>query len=711
MFEFSVALKYLLPQKKQLSLSIISVVSVFVISLVVWLVLVFLSITNGMEKNWIEKLVALNGPIQITPKNNYYNSYYYLIDSLSLSSDYQLKSIEEKLNSPTTDPYNPKTDLEIPEYWSPAFKNSEEKTVDLVKSVYSGIEQLKRQHPQIIASNYETAYTSFNIKLVRTQKSLFSKQNFNTSSLLTQSGFVSSIDPSVPRMVKNILPPDAKDIDNFIHSSMGNNFDYFDDSIAFPPEELFKTKAGSFFSNFELLSVKTPLSGWILPHGRIQNLKSVKVLIIGTLEEVEKILLPTRLSDYKLLNKKLKEKNANYLEAYLKIEDGKPFLSSLNKEKIDLINKPIVILKDTEIPAKLDSTSLEQAKNTNSLLLNLVLNVQDQNLKFKAPIGNLELSQVNIRRKFSQPPEKELSPPWLFSYPDTEGNPLYRLPLELGLDDPVFLPKAFKDKGARIGDKGYLSYQSSTSSSVQEQKVSFYVAGFFDPGLAPLGNRMILSPRAIPNIVNNDTGQDGKNRITGIRIDIPDLSKIPALKKEIEENLDKQGLGKYWKVESFYEYEFSKDFIEQLQSDKTLLALIAVIIIIVACSNIVSMLILLVNDKKVEIGILQSMGASSKSIGIIFGSCGIALGFTGCLLGTLMAMFTLANFDYLVFILSQIQGHNAFNAAFYGDTIPAELSLDALYFVIITTIGLSLVAGIIPAIKASLIKPTDILRT
>ena len=90
MFEFSVALKYLIPRKKQLSVSLIALLSVLVISLVVWLVLVFLSVTEGIERGWLQKLTTLNAPLRITPTQRYYSSYYYQIDSVSADSHYAL---------------------------------------------------------------------------------------------------------------------------------------------------------------------------------------------------------------------------------------------------------------------------------------------------------------------------------------------------------------------------------------------------------------------------------------------------------------------------------------------------------------------------------------------------------------------------------------------------------------------------------------------
>ena len=50
------------------------------------------------------ELVALNAPVRMTPPEAYYQSYYYLIDSVSVDSDYSSKTIAEKLESSLTDP-------------------------------------------------------------------------------------------------------------------------------------------------------------------------------------------------------------------------------------------------------------------------------------------------------------------------------------------------------------------------------------------------------------------------------------------------------------------------------------------------------------------------------------------------------------------------------------------------------------------------------
>jgi lipoprotein-releasing system permease protein len=87
------------------------------------------------------------------------------------------------------------------------------------------------------------------------------------------------------------------------------------------------------------------------------------------------------------------------------------------------------------------------------------------------------------------------------------------------------------------------------------------------------------------------------------------------------------------------------------------------------------------------------------------------MGTLGCFFGILAAICTLHYLDYLVAFLSHIQGREAFNPAFFGQSLPNQLSWEALLFVLIATPLLSLAAGMIPAMKASRIHPSSALRS
>ena len=87
------------------------------------------------------------------------------------------------------------------------------------------------------------------------------------------------------------------------------------------------------------------------------------------------------------------------------------------------------------------------------------------------------------------------------------------------------------------------------------------------------------------------------------------------------------------------------------------------------------------------------------------------MGFAGGCIGVIAAFFTMHNLQYCVDLLSSLQGYEIFNQAFYGLTLPSTLSATALWFVVLTTLFTSIIAGLIPAIQACRLNPATILRS
>jgi lipoprotein-releasing system permease protein len=252
-----------------------------------------------------------------------------------------------------------------------------------------------------------------------------------------------------------------------------------------------------------------------------------------------------------------------------------------------------------------------------------------------------------------------------------------------------------------------------SSAISQEQRISIRVAGFYDPGLLSLGNRCLVVPNNITRQIYAaaQTYCPDGSPTNGIFVWPKDIRHLDQLATKLTNRFEQANISRYWKITTFEDYEFSKDLLQQFRSDRMLFSLIGAIILLVACCNIVSLLILLVNDKKREIAILQSMGAKRTSIVSIFAICGTITGLVSCLFGSLLALFTLSHLETLVSFLSAIQGRAALNPIFFGQNLPKELSSEAVFFVLIATPLLSFIAALIPALKASRIKPSAVLRS
>ncbi|MGC1877920.1 MAG: FtsX-like permease family protein [Rhabdochlamydiaceae bacterium] len=669
MFELSVALKYLIPRKKQLSVSLIALLSVVVISLVVWLVLVFLSVTEGIERGWLQKLTTLNAPLRITPTHHYFSSYYYQIDTLSAHSHYSLKNIGEKAEAPQGDPYNPLEDGELPVRFPQPDRLADGRLNDPVKGVFNILSDLQKNRSEVVFQDFELSGALLRLQLLRPGHGIPGSES---QGYLTQVSYLASLPDKCPELSSLLLPPTEKDLNHLLYLASHSTELSRQDSPALTLKTSTQTAQGricSLLQQVKIKQLKTPTPFWQLPPSLLPLNKTFEGIVHDRNGTISHIDIPLEKGKVYTDTKIWKEKT-NYV-----LEDRKGQRQKISLETPLLVDGPLLF-------------NVEGVSDGDSPLFKVETLLQGISFKANIRLDDLEISKA-----------------------DFSSHNL--LPVNEEKETGVLLAKSFLDQGVMIGDRGYLSYASTTSSSVQEHRLPIFVSGFYDPGVLSVGNKCILVPPFVARTINASSTSFNldKTQSSGILVWFNDLDKAEEIKGEILTALKDQGLDKYWKVTSFRQYEFAKDLLEQFQSDKSLFALVGVIILVVACCNIISLLVLLVNDKKREIGILQAMGASRLSIAAIFGTCGIAMGILSSIIGTVAALFTMSHIDTIAQLLSFIQGHDAFNISFFGKSLPRELSPNAVTFILITTPFLSLLAGLVPAIKACRLQPSAILRS
>ena len=186
----------------------------------------------------------------------------------------------------------------------------------------------------------------------------------------------------------------------------------------------------------------------------------------------------------------------------------------------------------------------------------------------------------------------------------------------------------------------------------------------------------------------------------------------------------------FGKYANFYRWDqvHSAEF-ENFSSTKVMLVFVMMLIVLVASINVSSAIVMLVMERRKEIAILKSLGASPSGITLSFLITGMACGSGGVLLGLPVGLLASVNANQIVqfvekivnmfakagYLLkglpaSEITAIKLMDPAYYLQEIPVDLPFAQILLIAAATILLSLIVSVIPAVKAGKEKPLDILR-
>src|SRR3989442_868004 len=185
-------------------------------------------------------------------------------------------------------------------------------------------------------------------------------------------------------------------------------------------------------------------------------------------------------------------------------------------------------------------------------------------------------------------------------------------------------------------------------------------------------------------------------RGTGIEVKLTDPFQAKRVGPLIARQL---GFG-YW-VRDWM--DMNRNLFAALQLEKLSLFVIVTIIVLVAAFAIIGHLVLLVAEKRKEIGILKAIGAASGSITVVFFSVGMTIGVVGTLAGSAVGLT-------LIWVQNTYKVIRLAGDVYQIDYLPMKLTPSDFLLVVGSTLVLSFLATLFPARRAGALIPVDVLR-
>lgn len=191
---------------------------------------------------------------------------------------------------------------------------------------------------------------------------------------------------------------------------------------------------------------------------------------------------------------------------------------------------------------------------------------------------------------------------------------------------------------------------------------------------------------------------------TGVRLKLRDLNRAPEVAAQLTRTLSGDFLVRDWTQQN-------RSWFAAVQLEKRMMFIILTLIVAVAAFNLVSTLVMTVTDKKADIAILRTLGASPSSIMGIFVVQGAAVGIIGTLAGLLLGLAIAFNIDVIVPAME-----HALHASFLPKDIylinrmPSDPQSGDIVPIAVISLVLAFVATLYPSWRASRVNPAEALR-
>ena len=254
--------------------------------------------------------------------------------------------------------------------------------------------------------------------------------------------------------------------------------------------------------------------------------------------------------------------------------------------------------------------------------------------------------------------------------------------------------------GVDVGDRVTLLVPeaSITPAGVFPRLKRFTVSGIFSVG-ADLDATL-----AYANIEDmQKLGRLG-DAVGGLRLELDDLFVAGSETQEILNELGPGYRGSDWTYSQ-------GNLFQAIQMEKRMIALLLTVIIAVAAFNIVSTLVMVVTDKRADIAILRTIGATPRSIMGIFIVQGLAIGLIGIAVGVAAGvLLALTISDLIAWVESAMNIKFLDAGVYFISDLPSRLHFEDVRNIVLAAFGLTFLSTLYPAWRAARVQPADVLR-
>ena len=266
----------------------------------------------------------------------------------------------------------------------------------------------------------------------------------------------------------------------------------------------------------------------------------------------------------------------------------------------------------------------------------------------------------------------------------------------------IFIGDKLRQKlNIRIGDRVSIISSNLVSTPFGEliRNANFTIVGIFQTGMFEYDVSLLVFPLTL---LQDFLGMGDYVDNLEIRVDNYDL--IQEYKNDLQALLSSQYFVTDWR-------EINPSLFNAIEVEKNVMFLILFLIVLVAAFNLISSMVMLVNNKRKDIGILKMIGFSKLQILKIFMINGFLIGLIGTLSGLILGLIFCFNINEIKEFIEGLTNSKLFSEEIYFfSRLPMIINFEEVFFIVTISIFLSFLATIYPSYKASNVQPINLIK-